>query len=120
MKVVPLGEHVVVKRIDANGTTQAGLVLPDGFGEQPQQGRVLSIGDGRLLADGTRARHQVNEGDRILFSNYAGSELLVPSSATPILFSLTSQLRASIRQPLAPSVSLRSSFATSKTFLPYL
>jgi chaperonin GroES len=77
MKVVPLGDKVVVKRLEAEETTAGGIVLPDTAKEKPQQGRVLSVGDGRLLSDGTRADRQVSEGDRVLFSNYAGTEVAV-------------------------------------------
>jgi chaperonin GroES len=77
MKVVPLGEQVVVKRLESEETTAGGIVLPDTAKEKPQQGRVLSVGDGRLLSDGTRAEHQVSEGDRVLFGSYAGSDVVV-------------------------------------------
>ena len=77
MKLVPLGEKVVVKRLAAEEQTDGGILLPDSAREKPRQGRVLSIGDGRLLADGSRAQHQVSEGDRVLFSSYAGSEVIV-------------------------------------------
>jgi len=77
MKLVPLGEKVVVKRLEAEEMTAGGIVLPDTAQEKPQQGRVLSVGDGRQLADGTRAPHQVQEGDRVLFATYAGTEVLV-------------------------------------------
>ena len=77
MKIVPLGANVVVKRLAADETTSGGIVLPDTAKEKPRQGRVLSIGDGRMLADGARARHQVSEGDRVLFGSYAGSEVVV-------------------------------------------
>ncbi len=77
MKVVPLGEKVVVKRLEAEETTSGGIILPDTAQEKPQQGRVLSVGDGRLLPDGTRSPHQVSEGDRVLFSSYAGAEIVV-------------------------------------------
>ncbi len=85
MKVVPLGEKVVVKRLEAEQQTAGGIVLPDTAREKPQQGRVLSVGDGRLLADGTRARHQVSEGDRVLFGSYAGSEVVVNGEELLIL-----------------------------------
>lgn len=75
MKIVPLGDNVVVKRLEAEETTAGGIVLPDSAKEKPHQGRVLSIGDGRLLADGTRASHEVSEGDRVLFSSYSGTEV---------------------------------------------
>ncbi len=77
MRVVPLGDKVVVKRLQADERTPGGIVLPDSAKEKPQQGRVLSVGDGRLLPDGSRTKPQVTEGDRVLFSNYAGSEVVV-------------------------------------------
>ena len=77
MRVVPLGDKVVIKRLHAEEKTQGGLVLPDSAQEKPQQGRVLSVGDGRLLADGSRTKPQISEGDRVLFANYAGSEVIV-------------------------------------------
>ena len=77
MKVEPLGENIVVRRLEAEETTQGGIVLPDSAREKPQQGRVLSLGDGRLLSDGTRASHQVAEGDRVVFSSYVGTEFIV-------------------------------------------
>ncbi len=67
MKVEPLGDKVVVKRLEAEETTSGGIVLPDSARDRPQQGRVLSVGDGRLLPDGQRSSHQVKEGDRVLF-----------------------------------------------------
>lgn len=77
MRVEPLGDKVVVKRLDAEETTAGGIVLPDAAQEKPQQGRVLSVGDGRLLEDGSRAAPQVKEGDRVIFTSYAGTEVLV-------------------------------------------
>ena len=77
MKVVPLGDKVVVKRLEADEKTPGGIVLPDSAKDKPQQGRVLSVGDGKLLPDGTRSPHQVKEGDRVLFSSWAGSEVIV-------------------------------------------
>jgi chaperonin GroES len=77
MKLVPLGDKVVVKRLEAEERTAGGIVLPDAAREKPRQGRVLSVGDGRLLPDGSRAQHQVSEGDRVLFDRYAGSEIVI-------------------------------------------
>lgn len=85
MKVVPLGENVVVKRLSAEETTAGGIVLPDTAREKPRQGRVLSVGDGRLLADGGRAKHDVREGDRVLFSTYAGNEVEVDGEKVLIM-----------------------------------
>ena len=77
MKVVPIGEKIVVKRLEAESKTAGGIVLPDAAREKPKQGRVLSVGDGKLLNDGRRMPHQVAEGDRVLFSSWAGSEVVV-------------------------------------------
>lgn len=77
MRVVPLGDKIVVKRWEADETTDGGILLPESAREIPRQGRVLSVGDGRLLPNGTRAPHQVKEGDRVLFSSWAGCEVAV-------------------------------------------
>jgi chaperonin GroES len=77
MKIVPLGANVVVKRLPVDDVTAGGIVLPDAAKEKPRQGRVLSIGDGRILANGALAQHQVSEGDRVLFGGYAGAEVVV-------------------------------------------
>lgn len=75
MRIEPLGDKIVVKRMDADETTAGGIILPDSAQEKPLQGKVLSVGNGHLLSDGSRAPFQVNEGDRVLFSSYAGSEI---------------------------------------------
>lgn len=77
MNVEPLGDKVVVKRLEADETTAGGIILPDAAREKPLQGRVLSVGDGRLLPSGERAEIQVKEGDRVLFTSYAGTEIVV-------------------------------------------
>lgn len=77
MRLVPLGENIVVKRIEAEETTAGGIVLPDAAREKPSEGRVLSVGDGRLLKDGTRAKSQISDGDRVIFSSYAGNEVSI-------------------------------------------
>ena len=77
MRVEPLGDKVVIKRLEAEAMTSGGIVLPDSAQEQPKEGRVLSVGDGKLLPDGKRAVHQVREGDRVLFSSYAGTQVEV-------------------------------------------
>jgi chaperonin GroES len=77
MKIEPIGENIVVKRMEAEEVTAGGIVLPDAAKEKPRQGRVLSLGDGRLLPNGNRAAHQLSEGDRILFDRYAGTEVQI-------------------------------------------
>ena len=75
MKVVPLNDKIVVKRLEAEEKTAGGIVLPDTAKEKPKQGKVLSLGDGKLLDNGKRAAFQVKEGDRVLFTSYAGNEV---------------------------------------------
>jgi chaperonin GroES len=75
MKVVPLNDKIVVKRLEAEEKTAGGIVLPDAAKEKPKRGKVLSLGDGKMLDNGKRASFQVKEGDRVLFSSYAGSEV---------------------------------------------
>ena len=77
MNVVPLNDKIVVKRLEAESTTAGGIVLPDSAKEKPKQGRVVSLGDGKLLDNGSRAKFQVKEGDRVLFSSYGGQEVNV-------------------------------------------
>ena len=85
MRIEPLGDKVVVKRTEADEKTAGGIVLPDSAREKPQQGRVLSVGSGKLLDDGTRGQLQVNEGDRVLFASYAGSEIEVDGAQLLIM-----------------------------------
>jgi len=75
MNVVPLNDKIVVKRLEAADKTEGGIILPDTAKEKPKQGKVRSLGDGKLLENGKRAPFQVKEGDRILFTSYAGTEV---------------------------------------------
>jgi chaperonin GroES len=77
MKVVPLNDKIVVKRLEAEDRTAGGIMLPDTAKEKPRQGKVLSLGEGKQLDNGKRAPFQVKEGDRVLFSSYAGNEVTV-------------------------------------------
>jgi chaperonin GroES len=77
MKVVPLNDKIVVKRLEAEEKTAGGILLPDSAKEKPRQGKVLSVGDGKLLETGKRASFQVKEGDRVLFTSYGGNEITV-------------------------------------------
>lgn len=85
MKVVPLGDKVVVRPIEAEAVTSGGVILPDVAQQQPQEGKVLSVGDGKLLTDGSRAGHEVNEGDRVLFNQYGATEVVVDGQALLIM-----------------------------------
>ena len=85
MKLIPLGDKVVVRPVDAEEITAGGIVLPDAAQEKQRQGRVLSVGDGRLNQDGGRASHEVKEGDRILYSQYRGTEVTVDDESLLIM-----------------------------------
>jgi len=74
IKIQPLGDRVVVEREDAEEVTAGGIVLPDSAQDKPSRGKVVSVGDGRLLDDGTRTPLQVKVGDRVLFGSYAGEQ----------------------------------------------
>jgi chaperonin GroES len=73
----PLGEKVLIKRLEAEEMTSGGIVLPDTAKEKPQKGSVLAVGDGKLLNDGSRAALQVSKGEKVLFASYAGTEIKV-------------------------------------------
>ncbi|QDU62785.1 10 kDa chaperonin [Planctomycetes bacterium Pan216] len=77
MKIVPLNEKVVVKRLEAESTTAGGIVLPEAAKEKPREGEVLSVGDGKRLENGERLAFQIKKGDRVIFSSYAGTEINV-------------------------------------------
>jgi chaperonin GroES len=75
MKIRPLADKVIVERIEAESKTAGGIVLPDSAKEKPQRGKVLSVGEGKLLDDGSKGAMQVKKGDEVLFTSYAGSEV---------------------------------------------
>ena len=77
LKLQPLGDRIVVQREASEEKTAGGIVLPDTAKDKPARGTVISVGDGRVLKDGTRAPFQVKVGDRVLFSSYAGEEFKV-------------------------------------------
>ncbi len=85
MKVVPLGDKVVVKPFEAEAVSSGGIALPEGARLAQMQGKVLSVGDGTLLSDGRRAEHQVHEGDRVVYRNYSGTEVVVDGEELLIL-----------------------------------
>jgi chaperonin GroES len=70
----PLGERVLIEAIAKEETTASGIVLPDSAKEKPQEGKVVAVGSG-TLKDGVRIALEVREGDRVLFSKYAGTEI---------------------------------------------
>ncbi len=77
MKTRPIGEKILVKRLEAENETAGGIVLPDSAKEKPKEGKIIALGDGKLLDNGDRAKFQVKKGDKVVFSSYAGTEVMV-------------------------------------------
>ena len=74
-KARPLHNRLIVQRSDEEETTAGGIIIPDSAKEKPQQGRVIAVGPGRRDDKGNRVEMQINEGDRVLFSKYSGTEI---------------------------------------------
>ena len=77
MKIVPLNDKIVVERLEAEDKSAGGIIIPEAAKEKPKQGKILSVGEGKMLDNGQRAKFQVKVGDRVLFTSYAGSEVHV-------------------------------------------
>ncbi|HNQ24125.1 MAG TPA: co-chaperone GroES [Phycisphaerae bacterium] len=75
LNIRPLGDKVIIKRVEAEAKTAGGIVLPDTAREKPKRGVVLAVGNGRLLDDGTRSKMQLAVNDEVLFTSYAGTEI---------------------------------------------
>ena len=74
-KVKPLGDRLLIRPEDREATTASGLVLPDTAKEKPQEGIVIAAGSGRVTEDGKTVPLEINEGDKVLYAKYAGTEL---------------------------------------------
>jgi chaperonin GroES len=77
MKIRPLQDRILVKRVEEETKTAGGIIIPDTAKEKPQEGKVISVGPGRVTDDGKIHALDVKKGDRILFSKYAGTEVKV-------------------------------------------
>jgi chaperonin GroES len=77
MKMRPLHDRVIVKRIDEEEKTTGGIIIPDTAKEKPQQGKVIAVGKGKLLESGKVNPMAVKEGDRVLFGKYAGTDIKI-------------------------------------------
>ncbi len=77
MKIRPLADKVLVQRLDAKTKTAGGIVIPDSAKEKPQRGKIISVGKGKVLDDGTLKKMQVKKGDLVLFTSYAGTEVKI-------------------------------------------
>ncbi|MHB1127477.1 MAG: co-chaperone GroES [Bacillota bacterium] len=85
MNVKPLGEKVVIKVLASEEKTKSGIVLPDTAKEKPQEGKVVAIGTGRILENGEKVPLEVNVGDKVIYSKYAGTEIKVEGEEYLIL-----------------------------------
>ena len=74
-KLIPIGDHVVIKVETAKETVKSGIVLPDSAKEKPQQGTVMAVGSGVVLDNGTKIPLEVKEGDKVVYSKYSGYEI---------------------------------------------
>ncbi len=77
MKLRPLNDRVVVKRLEEETKTAGGIIIPDTAKEKPIQGEVTAVGNGKVMEDGTRKPLDVKAGDRVLFGKYAGTDIKV-------------------------------------------
>ncbi len=75
MKIRPLHDRILVKRLEGEEKTVGGIIIPDNAKEKPMEGKVVAVGNGKLLDDGQVRKLEVKAGDRILFSKYSGSEV---------------------------------------------
>ena len=75
MKVKPLHDRVIVKRVEEEEKTKGGIIIPDTAKEKPVEGKVVAVGGGKLLDNGTKLPLEVKKGDRVLFAKYAGTEV---------------------------------------------
>jgi len=85
MKVKPLQDRILIKRIQEEEKTKGGIIIPDAAKEKPQEGMVVAVGDGKVLESGQRVAPQVKAGDKILFGKYSGTEIKVDGEEHLIL-----------------------------------
>lgn len=85
MKIKMTGERVLVKPLESEEKTTGGIVLPDTAKEKPQTGKVLEVGPGRVMEDGTRGTMEVKRGNTILYGKYAGTEIKIDGQPRLIL-----------------------------------
>ena len=85
MKIRPLNDRILVKRIEEKETLKSGIIIPDTAKEKPQEGLVVAVGNGKILDNGTKVTLDVKEGDRILFGKYSGSDIKIEGEEYLIL-----------------------------------
>ena len=85
MAVQPLGDRVLVKALESEERTKAGIVLPDTAKERPSKGEIIAVGTGKVFEDGSRKPLPVKVGDKIIFGKYAGTEVKIKDAEYLIL-----------------------------------
>ena len=85
MKVKPLQDRVIVKRIEEEEKTKGGIIIPDTAKEKPVEGKVVAVGQGKILDNGNKQPVEVKKGDRILFGKYAGTEIMIDGEENLIM-----------------------------------
>ncbi len=85
MNIKPLGDRLVIKALEAEKKTQSGIVLPDTAKEKPQEGEVIAVGSGRTLENGQKVALDVQVGNRVIYSKYAGTEIKLEGTEYLIL-----------------------------------
>ena len=84
-KIKPLGDRVLIKALEREEKTKSGIVLPDTAKEKPQEGRVIAVGSGKMLDNGTKVALEVQVGQKVIFSKYAGTEVKLDGEELMIL-----------------------------------
>jgi chaperonin GroES len=77
MKMRPLHDRIIVKRMEGEEKTKGGIIIPDTAKEKPVEGKVVAVGSGKVLENGEKVPLQIKEGDRILFGKYSGTEVKI-------------------------------------------
>ncbi len=85
MKIRPLHDRIVVRRIEEKETAKGGIIIPDTAKEKPQEGQVLAVGNGKILENGTKIALDVKVGDKILFGKYSGTDIKLDGEDVLIL-----------------------------------
>jgi chaperonin GroES len=77
MKVRPLHDRLIIKRLEEDEKTKGGIIIPDTAKEKPIEGKVIAVGDGKIKEDGTKIPLEIKKGDRVLFTKYGGTEIKI-------------------------------------------
>ncbi|BEQ16642.1 co-chaperone GroES [Desulfoferula mesophila] len=85
MKIKPLQDRVIVERLEEETKTAGGIIIPDSAKEKPQQGRILAVGPGKVMENGTKLEMTVKKGDTVLFGKYSGSEVKIDGKEVLIM-----------------------------------